>query len=255
MPAADALSRFSNRVADYVRARPGYPQAVYELLQREIGFTPTMVVADIGSGTGLSSELFLKNGNVVFAVEPNAEMRAAAESLLTRYPNFHSVAGSAEATTLPNRSVDAIVAGQAFHWFDVPKARAEFRRILRGDGPVVLMWNTPKEDSTPFMRAYIEMLRTYGTDYKQVVHTNLKQADLRAFYRGDCEYRVLPNDQFFDRDGLRSRLMSSSYVPPPGHPNHEAILAAVDRLFDAHHEGGRARFVIATEVYFGRLKK
>jgi ubiquinone/menaquinone biosynthesis C-methylase UbiE len=253
MPAADAQSRFSNRVADYVRSRPGYPPAVLELLKKEIGFNPTMVVADIGSGTGKSSELFLENGNVVYAVEPNAEMRGAAETLLAHFPNFHSVNGSAEATTLPDASVDAVVAGQAFHWFDVAIARAEFRRILRGNGPIILMWNTPKEDSTPFMRAYIQMLRTYGTDYKQVVHTNLTKEELQAFYGGSCEYRVLSNDQFFDREGLHSRLMSSSYVPPPGHPNHEATLREVDRLFDENNEDGKVRFVIDTEVYFGRL--
>lgn len=255
MPAADALSRFSNRVAYYVRSRPGYPPAVLELLNNKIGFSPAMVVADIGSGTGKSSELFLENGNVVYSVEPNAEMRGAAESLLARFPNFHSVNGSAEATTLPDATIDAIVAGQAFHWFDAAKARAEFRRILRGSGPVILMWNTPKEDSTPFMRAYIQMLRTHGTDYKQVVHTNLTKEELQAFYGGPCEYRLLSNDQFFDRDGLHSRLMSSSYVPPPGHPNHEVILQEVDRLFDEHNEDGRVRFVIETEVYFGQLAR
>lgn len=253
MPAADAQTRFSNRVADYVRSRPGYPPAVLDLLVRETGFTSAMVVADIGSGTGLSSELFLKNGNVVYAVEPNAEMRSAAESLLANYPNFQSIAGSAEATALPDKSIDAIVAGQAFHWFDVPKARAEFVRILCGNGPVILMWNTPKEDSTPFMRAYIQMLRTYGTDYTQVVHTNVKKEDLTGFYGGPCEYRVLPNDQYFDREGLCSRLMSSSYVPPPGHPSHEVILRDVDRLFDEHNDAGHVRFVIETELYWGQL--
>jgi ubiquinone/menaquinone biosynthesis C-methylase UbiE len=253
MPAADALSRFSNRVADYVRSRPGYPPAVLELLNKEIGFTLSMVVADIGSGTGKSSELFLANGNVVYAVEPNADMRGAAETFGSLFESFHSVNGTAEATTLPDASVDAIVAGQAFHWFDAAKARVEFRRILRGNGPVILMWNTPKEDSTPFMRAYIQLLRTYGTDYKQVVHTNLTKEELQAFFGGQCEYRVLSNDQFFDRKGLQSRLMSSSYVPPPGHPNHEIILREVDRLFDEHNDGGKVRFVINTEVHFGRL--
>jgi len=253
MPAADAQSRFSNRVADYVRSRPGYPPAALELLKKEIGFSPTMVVADIGSGTGKSSELFLGNGNVVCAVEPNAEMRRAAETILANSPNFHSIDGTAETTTLPDVSVDAVVAGQAFHWFDAAKARSEFRRILRGNGPVILMWNTPKEDSTPFMRGYIQLLRTYGTDYKQVVHTNLTKEELQAFYGGPYEYRVLSNDQLFDRDGLRSRLMSSSYVPPSGHPNHEVVLREVDRLFDEHNEGGKVRFVIDTEVYFGRL--
>jgi SAM-dependent methyltransferase len=253
MPAADAQSRFSNRVTDYVRSRPGYPLAVLELLKNEIGFASTMVVADIGSGTGKSSELFLEFGNVVYAVEPNAEMRVAAETLLGHFANFHSANGSAEATTLPDSSVDAIVAGQAFHWFDAAKARAEFRRILRGNGPVILMWNTPKEDSTPFMRAYIQLLRAYGTDYKQVVHTNLTKEELQAFFGGPCEYRVLSNDQFFDREGLHSRLMSSSYVPPAGHKNHEVVLREADRLFDEHNQGGKVWFVIETEVYFGRL--
>ena len=116
------------------------------------------------------------------------------------------------------------------------------------------MWNTPKEDSTPFMRAYIQLLRNYGTDYKQVVHTNVTRDELRAFFGGDVQYRTLTNDQFFDREGLRSRMMSSSYVPPPGHPNHDAILRELDRLFDEHNENGRLRFVIETEVYFGKLR-
>jgi SAM-dependent methyltransferase len=253
MPAADATSRFSNRVADYIRSRPGYPPDVLDILTREADLTPETVVADIGSGTGLSAELFLRNGNEVYGVEPNADMRAAAETLLAGYPNFHSVAGSAEATTLPDNSVDAIVAGQAFHWFDAAKAHAEFRRILRGAGPVILMWNTPKEDATPFLRAYIQLLREFGTDYKQVAHTNVKREDLRAFYGGDFETRKLPNEQLFDREGLRARLLSSSFVPAAGHPNYEPMLRALDRLFDEHHDAGRVRFVYDTELYFGGL--
>ena len=149
---SDSNTRFSDRVADYVRTRPGYPTAVLDILGTETGLNPATVVADVGAGTGLSAELFLRNGNTVFGVEPNREMREAAESLLAGYANFHSVAGSAESTTLPDASVDLIVAGQAFHWFDVPRARAEFRRILRPDGVVVLMWNTRRLDTTPFLR-------------------------------------------------------------------------------------------------------
>jgi SAM-dependent methyltransferase len=253
MPAADATRRFSNRVADYIRSRPGYPPGVLDILQRDAGLTPAMIIADIGSGTGLSSEPFLKNGNIVYGIEPNADMRAAAETLLAHYPNFRSVAASAEATTLPDSSVDAIVAGQAFHWFDAAKARAEFRRILRIDGPVVLMWNTPKEDATPFLRAYIQLLRDFGTDYKQVAHTNVKHEDLLAFYGGEFEARVLPNEQLFDRDGLRARLLSSSFVPAAGHENYHPMLQALDRLFDEYNDAGRVRFVYDTELYFGRL--
>jgi SAM-dependent methyltransferase len=253
MPAADATNRFSNRVVDYIRSRPGYPPGVLEILRCEARLSPAMIIADIGSGTGLSTELFLKNGNLVYGVEPNADMRSAAGTLLPRYPNFRSVAGSAEATTLPDASVDAIVAGQAFHWFDGAKARNEFCRILRTEGPVILMWNTPKEDATPFLRAYIQLLRDFGTDYKQVVHTNVKPEDLRSFYGGNFEYRVLPNEQLFDRDGLRSRLLSSSFVPSAGHPKYEPMLRALDRLFDEHNDAGKVRFVYDTELYFGRF--
>src|SRR5687768_7090137 len=152
----DPTARFSDRVADYVRTRPGYPAGVLDLLRAETGLTAGMTVADVGSGTGLSAEMFLKNGNPVIGVEPNADMRAFGDALLAAYPNFRSVAGTAEETTLPDRSVDLVVAGQAFHWFDRARARAECRRILRPGGFVALLWNTRRVDATPFLRAYEE---------------------------------------------------------------------------------------------------
>jgi SAM-dependent methyltransferase len=253
MPVPDPTARFSDRVADYVRTRPGYPPGVLDLLRREAGLTPDVVIADVGSGTGLSAEMFLKAGYTVYGVEPNRDMREAAAALLARYPAFHSIDGKAEATTLAAESVGAVVAGQAFHWFDPGKARHEFRRILRPPGLVVLLWNTRKLDTTPFLRAYEELLHRFGTDYKEVVHTNVDRAALRAFFGGDIEARVLPNEQVFDRDGICGRLRSSSYTPPPGHPNHEPMLRELDRIFDAHAEGGTVRFEYDTELYFGRL--
>jgi SAM-dependent methyltransferase len=246
-------ARFSNRVGDYIRTRPGYPPGVLDVLRAETGLTPAMVVADIGSGTGLSAEMFLKNGNRVLGVEPNADMRAAAETLLASYPTFESVAGSAEETTLPDRSVDLVVAGQAFHWFDRPKARAEFRRVLRPGGFVVLLWNTRRLDTSPFLRAYEALLQRFGTDYRQVVHTNIDRAALAEFF-GPGGFREfhLDNEQLFDRDGLRGRLKSSSYTPPAGHPDHGPMLAELDRIFDEHNAGGRVRFEYDTEVYIGR---
>jgi SAM-dependent methyltransferase len=246
-------ARFSNRVGDYIRTRPGYPPGVLDVLRAETGLTPAMVVADIGSGTGLSAEMFLKNGNRVLGVEPNADMRAAAETLLASYPTFESVAGSAEETTLPDRSVDLVVAGQAFHWFDRPKARAEFRRILRPGRFVVLLWNTRRLDTSPFLRAYEALLQRFGTDYRQVVHTNIDRAALAEFF-GPGGFREfhLDNEQLFDRDGLRGRLKSSSYTPPAGHPDHGPMLAELDRIFDEHNAGGRVRFEYDTEVYIGR---
>jgi SAM-dependent methyltransferase len=247
----DPTARFGNRVADYVATRPGYPPAVLDLLRTEAGLTLSSVIADIGSGTGLSAEMFLKLGHTVYGVEPNAEMRAAGERLLSNYPHFHSVAGSAEATTLPDASIDLIIAGQAFHWFDPPGARAEFRRILRPGGHVVLMWNTRRTDSSPFLRGYEAMLQRFGTDYREVVHTNIDRAKLAAFYGGPFKSFKLDNEQLFDREGLRGRTRSSSFTPPPGHPDFEPMMAELDRLFDVHDDGGRVRFEYDTEVYVG----
>ncbi len=129
--AADAKTRFSSRVENYVRYRPAYPGGVLQCLERECGLTPAWRVADIGSGTGISSKLFLDYGCTVFAVEPNPDMRRAAERLLGSVPGFHSEDGSAEATGIPAGSVDLAIAAQAFHWFDPAGAREEFQRIVR----------------------------------------------------------------------------------------------------------------------------
>src|SRR6267154_2416913 len=115
MRALNATSRFSDRVENYIRYRPGYPVEVLEILKSECGFTRANVVADIASGTGIWTRMLLENGNRVFGVEPNPEMREAGENLLRGFPNFTSVAGTAEATTLPDYSVDFVTAAQAAH--------------------------------------------------------------------------------------------------------------------------------------------
>src|ERR1700740_1992061 len=117
MPVQDATQRFTSRVANYVRYRPGYPAEVLDLLQRECGLTTDSIVADVASGTGIFTRMLLEHGNRVFGVEPNAEMRRAGEEFLSTYPNFTSVTGTAEATTLEPRSVDFVTAAQAGHWF------------------------------------------------------------------------------------------------------------------------------------------
>jgi ubiquinone/menaquinone biosynthesis C-methylase UbiE len=251
MRSGDSTTRFSNRVADYSRCRPAYPDALLTVLQREIGLSHASIIADIGSGTGISSELLLRSGGTVFAVEPNAEMRRAAEARLGNEPRFRSVAARAEATTLADRSVDAVTAGQAFHWFALREARAEFIRILRPGGMAALFWNTRRTEGSPFLSAYERLLRQFGTDYLQVDHRNVSAPDLRAFFGDGYEARVFPNVQVFDFDGLRGRLLSSSYAPGPQHPDHARMLAALRQLFDAHHEHGFVRMEYDTELFFG----
>jgi SAM-dependent methyltransferase len=249
----DPTGRFSDRVANYVAYRPGYPEALVEALRRDVGLSATSVVADIGSGTGISTALLLRIGCDVYAVEPNADMRRAAETRFSSETRFHSVAARAESTTLPDASVDAITAGQAFHWFDRDRTRAEWTRILRPSGLVALFWNTRRIDRSPFLQAYEQLLLEYGTDYAQVDHRHVDAAALSAFFGAAWESRVFAHEQVFDFDGIRGRLLSSSYVPGPEHPRRAPMLAALRQIFDAHHRDGRVRIDYATELVVGAL--
>jgi SAM-dependent methyltransferase len=250
---SNPTERFSAKVDNYLKYRPHYPPAVIALLQREIGLRPEWSIADIGSGTGFSSELFLANGNTVYGVEPNGPMRAAGENYLAQFGNFVSVNAAAEATTLPDASVDMALAGQAFHWFDQARARAEFERILRGDRWLVLMWNSRDEDN-PFQRDYEQLLLEFGTDYTEIRHTNIEDPQIDAFYGPQgCRKARYHNAQVVDLEGLTGRILSSSYVPAPGAPNYEPMLAALAGLFTRHQVDGLLSFDYHTDVYYGRL--
>jgi SAM-dependent methyltransferase len=250
----DSTERFSTRVDHYVSARPRYPRSVVSILGEETGLTAGSIVADIGSGTGILTELFLENGNHVFAVEPNLEMRAAGERLLKGHATFHSVAGRAEATTLANRSVDIVAAGQAFHWFDRDLARAEFVRILKPGGWVVLIWNERLTNASAFLQAYEQLLEEYATDYAQVDHRHIDERALATFFGpGGFRFKVLKNCQQFDHAGLEGRLLSSSYTPELGHPYYAAMLRALEQIFETHQSEGRVVFEYETKLYYGRL--
>ena len=211
------------------------------------------VVVDAGSGTGISTELFLRWGATVYAVEPNREMRLAAESRFRGVPGFHSVAGSAEATSLAAGSARLVAAGQAFHWFERDAARREFRRILVPDGWVALFWNSRRVDDTPFLRDYEALLQEYGTDYREVNHQNIGGSALATFFGGPVRSHVFPNGQALDYDGIEGRLLSSSYAPGRGHPRHAAMLRALRSIFDAHQEAGRVEILYDTELHLGQL--
>jgi SAM-dependent methyltransferase len=253
MPAPNATTRFSDRVEDYVRYRPGYPAEALQALKEECEFDPRHVVADIASGTGIWTRMLLDHGNEVFGVEPNAEMRAAGERLLAGFPKFTSVAGTAEATTLPDRSVDFVTAAQAAHWFDRHGARREFARILRPGGWLVLLWNERSTESTPFLRDYEQLLLTYGTDYQQVRHERTYSAVHEFYGAAPFQQRAFAMRQEFDDSGLQGRLLSSSYAPGPGHANHAAMLRELRTIFERHHVNGLVAFDYTTRVYFGKI--
>jgi SAM-dependent methyltransferase len=220
-----------------------------------LGLTPAHTVADIGSGTGFLTELFVRNGNVTFAIEPNADMRAAAEAYLGEYANFRSIDAAAEATSLPATSVDFVTAGQAFHWFDPEAARSEFIRILKCGGYVALVWNQRRVEDSVFNREYQDLIHRYQIDHEAVKSRNVAATDSttlqRFFGRSDYHVRMFDNPQHLDRQGLLDRIASSSYMPLEPHPSYLQMREAIDKLFYSHQKDGRVVIAYNTEVYFG----
>jgi ubiquinone/menaquinone biosynthesis C-methylase UbiE len=253
MPASNATSRFSDRVENYIRYRPGYPQEALRALESECGLTSNDVIADIASGTGIWTRTLLENGNHVFAVEPNVDMRQAAERLLSGFASLTSVNGSAEATTLPDASVEFATAAQAAHWFNRQRARHEIVRILKPGGWLVLLWNEREIDTTPFLQAYEQLLLEFGTDYEDVRHERTTDAVSEFFDPAPYQERVFAMRQEFDYEGLEGRLLSSSYAPGPGHPKYEPMLQELQQIFDRHAENGRVEFDYKTRLYFARV--
>lgn len=240
---------------DYARYRPGYPAAVLDMLRAQIGLTSASVIADVGCGTGILARLFCAAGNHVYGVEPNISMLDFARESLREFPQFIPVAARAEATTLPDGSVDIVTAGQAFHWFDPQRTRREFARVLKPGGWVVLLWNERRIDATPFMVAYEELLLQFGIDYDRVKRLWEKTSLPEFFAPGGFRTAVIDNPQWFDRDGLTGRILSASYMPHREHPAYAAMLGAIDNLFRDHQNGGQVRLEQETRMFYGQVVK
>lgn len=245
--------RFSNRVENYIKYRPGYPPEILEVFRKEMNLQPSSVIADIGAGTGISAKMFLENGNTVYGIEPNAAMREAAKDFLKGFEKFQAVDGTAENTKLENESVDFAVAAQAFHWFEGESTRHEFKRILRDQGFVALIWNRRQLDSTDFLREYENFLHRFATDYNEVRHEHTTPEVIRDFFQKDFRKAEFENAQTFDYEGLRGRLLSSSYTPTENHPRFEAMIKELERLFTEHEENGKITIFYDTIIYYEQL--
>lgn len=250
----DFKQRFSDRVENYIKYRPGYPEEIIATLQLEIGLVPGDVVADIGSGTGLSAKLFLEHGNTVYGVEPNEPMRKAAEGLLAEYDHFVSVHGSSESTNLKAHSVDLIVCAQAFHWFDREKTKLEFRRIAAAGAHLCLIWNDRKE-TEPFQQDYEKLIQDFAIDYNEISHRNITPDIISDFYAPNKFKKfVLHYEQHFNLEGLIGRIISSSYMPNEDHPNFPQLKNAIVHLFNAYEQNGIVTFAYNTLLYIGKIK-
>ncbi|BBH19353.1 methyltransferase [Paenibacillus baekrokdamisoli] len=250
----DSKNRFSNRVENYVKYRPSYPEMAVDYLCEEAGLEVSDILADIGSGTGIFTRKLLERSYRVVAIEPNAEMRHAAEAMLSEYSNFTSVNGTAEATTLAEHSVSCIVSAQAFHWFELSKTKEEFNRILKPNGKVALIWNKRLSDTDAFAIEYEQLLKQSAVDYEIVDHRLLGEEQFASFFRdGQYMLRKFANEQHFDRSGFIGRVLSSSYTPPPGSIHHEAFIAKLGAIFEKHQHNGSVIFRYETEVYTGNL--
>ncbi|PTQ95173.1 methyltransferase family protein [Mucilaginibacter yixingensis] len=251
---SDSTKRFTDRVDSYAKYRPGYPDAVLKLLHDKCGLTNHATIADVGSGTGIFSQLLLNDGYTVYAVEPNDAMRNFAAQELGANKNFHSLNGTAETTGLKNNSVDLITCAQAFHWFNPHPTKEEFKRILKSGGQVALIWNNRDVEGDEFSIAYELLLQQEGTDYKRVNHQNLKESDFAAFFK-DGKYTLtrFPNHQDFDEEGLIGRASSSSYVPTPDTEQGQQFFQDLKAIFAAHQVNGKVRVKYQTEVYLGEV--
>ena len=251
-----STERFSNRVADYARCRPGYPAALGDWLVRHCGLKPGDAAADIGCGTGLFTRELLRRGLRVHGVEPNGPMREAGAQALAEFgAAFSAHDGSGEATGLPDACVRLACAAQAFHWFDPVAARREFARILVPGGHAALIWNVRGEDS-PFLRGYDALLQKHAPEYaKSGIPAQANLDTITPFFApAGFEQRNFDYAQHFDYDGLRGRLLSSSYAPAAGTPGHEPMLDDLRKLFDEHQHDGLVEFAYQTRAFVGVLR-
>ncbi|HVW95213.1 MAG TPA: class I SAM-dependent methyltransferase [Mucilaginibacter sp.] len=254
MSIVNSTERFSGRVEDYIKYRPGYPEEVLDFLGAECGLSAGSAVADVGSGTGIFTSMLLRRGYTVYAVEPNLNMQHAARLWLDTEQNFIPVDATAEATTLETHSLDMVVCAQAFHWFNNERARMEFNRILKPAGFAALVWNNRLPDADQFSYAYENLLKSESLDYNKVNHRNIGSADLKAFFRNGKYKQVnFRNRQVFDFGGVCGRAFSSSYVPPLSSAAGIRFREKLQDIFVKHNVNGKVSFYYKTEVYTGKV--
>ena len=243
--------RFDGKGEIYAKARPGYPSELLDYVKNTLHFDEGSTFADIGSGTGIFSELLLNGGYHVYAVEPNADMRMKAEEKLGNRKDFVSVIGTDSSATLPELSVDCVTTAQAFHWFDVEAFKAECRRILKPDGKVIIIYNT-RDETAECNKALADIHRKYCPDF-QGFSKGMNGGKCLAFFNDDCKTFRTDNSRIYDRQGFINRALSSSYSLRDGDKNYAEYLSEINRLFDDFATDGTLTVPIFTVAYAGHV--
>jgi len=251
----DPKLRFTDRVTSYVKARPGYPAEVMDVLRSNCGLTSNSIVADVGSGTGILARMLCEHAHTVYGVEPNDAMRAASQKFLAERPSFIAVHGAAENTTLPATSVDLITVAQAFHWFDQKEARHEFMRILKPNGFTALIWNDRKTTGSAIAESYEKLLVEFGTDYADVQSRGQQTLETLERFFGHSQIRktTIPNVQHLERDAFIERAVSASYMPNESHPRYREMVATAQQIFDENRAGGTVVLEYDTNIYYAQM--
>lgn len=247
----DNTGLFSGRSDNYSKYRPSYPLEIIALLEKNAGLTRKSVVADIGSGTGILSRLFVENGNSVFCVEPNPDMRKKAENNLSGAVRCRIIDGTAENTTLPESSVDLVTAGQSFHWFNPDKAAGEFRRILRNRGKVALIWNDRVDKPAGMNHDYERVCKRYSPAYHSSGSLAVSREVIRGFFGGDQEEFTIRNEQRLDLEGVKGRYLSASYALHVDDASFPEVMRSFEEAFRKNQAGGFVSLEYATRVFLG----
>jgi SAM-dependent methyltransferase len=247
--------RFTGLAGLYSQYRPSYPASAIDFVISRCGLSDKSILVDVGCGTGISTRLFAARGIRVIGIEPNADMRRQAETepLPSGAPRPNYQEGRAEATGLRDASADAVVAAQAFHWFDPEATLGEFHRILKPHGWAVLLWNQ-RDESDPFTRAYgagvrqltnAEVFEPYHGKGDALLTSPLFREGERVFF---------PNEQVLDEAGLVGRAFSVSYAPRDA-ASVQRYADELREVFWRFQENGRVILRYETSVFLARRRE
>lgn len=247
--------RYSSKTDDYAKYRPNFPNEIVEFLYSNDFINSNSIIADIGSGTGRFTRLLLEKGNKVYGVERNDEMRAKAEQLLSQYSNFISIRGSAEETVLTDNTIDLITAAQAFHWFNKEKCLSEFKRIIKKNGKVLILWDDFLTNYNNFSIEYGKVLNKYrivelGQMEKRFTRTEM----ISDFFRNN-KYETLSftHEIYQNFNSIKGGALSASFTPKPDEVNYKPFLLELQEVFEKFQSEGKVLTAFQTICYLGKI--